>query len=120
MASSSSVGITSTVVGDLSAEIAACAFGGAGVEVLVEFDAERRHAGERVAAHGGVVLAHPGGERDDVGVAEQRQVGADVLAQPVDVHVVGQLRCRVTGFDALVQHPEVDLAAEARARRRAG
>ena len=75
---------------------------------------------QRVAADGGVVLADARGEGDDVGGAQHRQVGADVLAQPVDVDVVGQLRCCVTGFDALVQHPEVDLAAEAEHPRRGG
>ena len=31
----------------------------------------------------------------------------------MDVDVVRQLCCRVTGFDALADHPEVDLATEA-------
>ena len=62
MASSSLVGITSTVVGDFSAEMMPGAAGRAGVEMLVEHDAQRRQAGERVAAHRGVVLADPGGE----------------------------------------------------------
>ena len=81
--------------------------------MLVELDTQRRHARERVTPYGCVVLPHPRGEGDDVCGAEQRQVRTDVLAQPVDVHVIGQLRCLIAGFDALVQHPEVDLAAEA-------
>ena len=88
--------------------------------MLIELDAQRRHAGKGVASHRRVVLPHPRGEGDDVGRTEQRQVCADVLAQPVDVHVVGQLRCLVPGFDALVQHPEVDLAAKAPTRLRGG
>ena len=68
MASSSSVGMTSTVIGDWSAEMRRGPCSGAVVEVLVELDAQRRQTGERVAAHRGVVLPDTGGERDDVGV----------------------------------------------------
>ena len=82
--------------------------------MLVELDAEWREPAERIAANRGVVLADAGGERDDVGVAKQHHVGADVLAQPVNVDLVGQLRVGVAGFDETVELPEVDLAPETR------
>ena len=63
--------------------------------MLVELDAQRRKAAQRVAPNGGVVLADASGEGDDVGTAQQRKVGPDVLAQPVHVDVVRQLRCFV-------------------------
>jgi hypothetical protein len=40
------------------------------------------------------VLAHPGGEHQRVEPAEHRGVGADVLADPVAVHVEGEPRVR--------------------------
>ena len=59
----------------------------AGVAVLVDLDAQPLRARDSARDAPCVVLAHPGGERDDVGAAEHGQVGADVLAQPVDVDV---------------------------------
>ncbi len=106
------MGITSTVVRELSVEIRRAFLAGAGVEIVVEFDPQRRQAAQCVTTDRGVVLADACGEGDDVGRAEHRQVRADVLAQPVDIYVVGQHRCLVTRRDSLVNGAEVDLAAE--------
>ncbi len=86
MASSSLVGITSTAIGESSAEICRAPLPRAEVAALVEFDAQRLQAGHRVAAHRRIVLADPGGEAHHIGVPQHRQVGADVLAQSVNEH----------------------------------
>ena len=62
----------------------------AGVAVRVHRDAQRFQALERAGADDRVVLADARGERDDVDPAEHRVVGADVLAQPVQVDVERQ------------------------------
>ena len=86
MASSSSVGTTSTGVGDLSAEMRRAALAGLALRCSSSSMPSAARP-ERVAPDGGVVLPDARGEGDDVGAAEHRQVGADVLAQPVDVDV---------------------------------
>ena len=66
MASSSLVGTTSTVTGDVGGDDPGAAVSRR-VARRVDRDAQRLQARQRIAAHGGIVLADPGGERDDVG-----------------------------------------------------
>ena len=70
IASSSSVGITGTVVGDVRRDPPRPTVG-TPVELLVDLDAEPAQAGQRIPADPGVVLAHTRGERDDITVPQQ-------------------------------------------------
>ena len=46
-------------------------------------------------------------------MAQDREVSTDVLAQPVNVDLIGKLGSAVTGGDLRVNSPKVDLTAEA-------
>ena len=64
--------------------------GGLRVSLLVDLDAQSGQPAQCVTAHRRDVLADARGEADHIGAAQHRQVGADVFAQPVNEHVVGQ------------------------------
>ncbi len=83
-----------------------------GVQPGVDREAQLLQARDRRLAHRRRVLAHPRRERDRVHPAEHRVVGADVLPQPVDVDVEGQLRLRVALVDAAADLPHVVVAAQ--------
>ena len=53
------------------------------------------------------MLAHARGEGDDVGAGQDREVGADILAQPMHVDVVRRLRPLVTRVDRVEEVAEV-------------
>jgi hypothetical protein len=63
------------------------------VSLLIDLEAHSRQPAQRIHAHRGGVLSDAGGEGQSVGTVKDRQIRADVLAQPVDEHVIGQLRC---------------------------
>ena len=84
----SSVGITSTVVGDLSAEIRRAT---RGLSLRCRrSDAEACQTRQRIAAHPGVVLADAGGEGDHVAMPQQPGEAPTCLRKPVDVHLVSR------------------------------
>ena len=88
------VGITSTVVGDARGDPSRTARPGWSLRCSSSSTPSGCQPAQRVPAHGGVVLADPGGERDGVDGAQHREVGADVLADPVEVDVEGELARR--------------------------
>ena len=68
--------------------------------------------GQGVTAHRGIVLPDSGGEGDDIGAPQHREIAADVLAQPVDIDLICQPRLLVPAVDAFVEFAEVGLTAE--------
>lgn len=81
-------GITNTAIGEASADILA----GLRVSLLVDLDAQCRQPAQRITAHRYDVLADARGKAHHVDAAQHLQVGAHVLAQPMDEHRIGQFR----------------------------
>jgi hypothetical protein len=77
------------------------------VQLVIHGQTEPVQALDHGSPQGGVVLAHPGGEGEHIQPAENGQVRADVVLEPVHVHLESELGRFITGRPPLLQLPEV-------------